>query len=216
VDFENDLDIKPIANTFWVDTTWRVGKRHQLKLAYTKLTRESQGKTLSRTFTWNDKRFSAGLSASSTLGTNMTSGYYRFALVQKERFEIGPAVGVGYLTLTAGIKASGNLTLPGSPTQVAQLDESGSYGHITGDVGAYVNAWASTRAVVRGDFLYVAAFGGTVTDSRLSLDYYVTTHVGLGVQYKYNKFSYDKDVQKASLGGDLTYKGAQVFVSFLF
>jgi hypothetical protein len=216
VDFENDLGLQPNANTFWVDSTWRVGKRHQLKLAFTKLTRESQGRTLSRTFTWNDKVFSAGLSSQATAGTNMTSGYYRFALVQKERFEIGPAVGVGYLTLKAGIKASGAVTLPGSGTQVANLDESGSYGTITGDVGGYFNAWASKRAVVRGDLLYIKAFGGTVTDGRLSLDYYLTTHVGLGVQYKYNKFSYTTDAGKASLGGDLTYKGFQVFASFLF
>jgi hypothetical protein len=216
VDFENDLGLKSSANTFWVDTTWRIGKRHQLKLAFTKLTRESPGKTLSRTFTWNDKEFSAGLSAKATAGTNMTSGYYRFALVRQERFEIGPAIGIGYLTLKAGIKASGTLTLPNSGTQVANLDESGTFGTITGDVGAYFNAWASKRAVVRGDLLYIKAFGGTVTDGRLSLDYYLTTHLGLGVQYKYNKFSYAQDVAKSSLGGDLTYKGFQAFASFLF
>ena len=28
VNFENDLGVDPNANTFWVDATWRLGRRH--------------------------------------------------------------------------------------------------------------------------------------------------------------------------------------------
>ena len=220
VNFEDDLGLSPHASTFWVDATWRPGRRHQLKLSFTKLSRESQSKVLSRSFTWNDKEFSAGLSATGSAGTNITSGYYRFSLVRNDRFEIGPAIGVGYLTLTAGISAEGTLVVPGFAPQAVRLDESGSYGHITGDIGAFVNVWASRNAVVRGDFLYIVVKPGetraSVTDSRVAFDYYPWTHVGLGAQYKYNKYSYDQGIRTASLGGNLTYKGAQVYLSFLF
>jgi hypothetical protein len=37
IDFENDLGVGENADTFWLDATWRVGMRHKLKLAYTKL-----------------------------------------------------------------------------------------------------------------------------------------------------------------------------------
>jgi hypothetical protein len=131
VDFEDDLHVSPSANTFWVDGTWRVGRRHQIKLAFTKLTRTSDPANLDRTFTWNDKVYSAGLSATGTLGTNMWSGYYRFAAIRKDRFEAGPAIGIGYLKLMAGISATGTVTLPGQPANTAQLNESGSYGSPT-------------------------------------------------------------------------------------
>src|ERR1700741_5067218 len=44
--FENDLAVDPNANTFWVDATWRVGRRHQLKLGYTRFSREGRDHTL--------------------------------------------------------------------------------------------------------------------------------------------------------------------------
>lgn len=52
VDFERDLDLDGNAGTFWLDGTWRVARRHQLKLNYTRLSREGQGVTLERGFTW--------------------------------------------------------------------------------------------------------------------------------------------------------------------
>lgn len=220
VNFEDDLGVEPTANTFWVDGTWRVGRRHQLKLAFTKLNRTSPTANLDRTFTWNGKVYSAGLSATGTLATNMWSGYYRFALIRKDRFEVGPAVGVGYLKLTAGIKATGTVTLPGQPATTAQLNESGSYGTITGDVGGYVIAWPHKIVSVRGDFLYIIVKPGeaeaSVTDGRLALDVYPWKHVGFGAQYKYNKFYYKRDIKESGLGGDLTYQGAQLYLSFLF
>jgi hypothetical protein len=36
VDFERDLGLEESVDTFWVDATWRVGRRHQLKLSYTR------------------------------------------------------------------------------------------------------------------------------------------------------------------------------------
>jgi hypothetical protein len=219
VNFENDLGIKPNINTFWVDTTWRLGRRHQVKLSLTKISRENS-KTLGRTFTWNDKTYAAGLSATGTLATTLTSGYYRYALFRNDRFEAGPAIGIGYLKISAGIKATGTITLPDSGTQTASLDESGSTGSITGDVGAYFNAWPNKHVAVRGDFLYIKVTLGqttsSVTDGRLALDVYPWTQVGFGVQYKYNKYRSEKKVREAGLGGQLTYSGVQIYLSFLF
>jgi hypothetical protein len=220
VNFEKDLGLSPSANTFWVDTTWRLGTRHQLKLDFTKFTREFQSKVLSRTFIWNEKTFGAGLSASSTIGSTVTAFYYRYALVKHDRFEIGPAVGIGYLKFKAGITATGTVVVSGSASQSVTLDESGSKGTITGDLGAYFNVWAHRNVAVRGDFLYMKVKPGqsvaAITDSRIAVDVYPWTRVGFGAQYKYNKYSYDLDIRKAGLGGHVTYSGGQVYLSFLF
>jgi hypothetical protein len=220
VSFENDLGLSPSASTFWVDATWRLGKRHQLKFGYTKFTRDSQNLVLGRAFTWNDQVYAAGLSASATLSNSITSAYYRLAVIKKDRFEIGPAAGIGYLTIDAEVRATGTVAVAGGGSKSVSLDQSKSVGQITGDVGAFFNGWLSKKVVVRGDFLYIKVSAGdlsaAVTDGRLALDAYPSKHVGFGVQYKYYKFSLDRGIRDATVGGALTFQGPQVYASFLF
>jgi hypothetical protein len=220
VSFEKDLGVSDVASTYWLDATLRLGRRHQFKASYMSLTRESDAKTLTRDFGWGDRVYTAGLSASATIGVEVISTYYRLAIVKRDRFEFGPAVGLGYLTLKAGIKAQGSLTSPGGQIQTVNLEESGKIGTITGDLGAYVDVWLSKRIVLSGDFLYIMISPDdkevSVTDSRIAVDFYPWRHVGLGVQYKYNQYRYDQAGEKLSLGGTLTYQGLQVYGSFLF
>src|SRR5262249_2029586 len=110
VDFERDLDVPADANTFWFDSTWRVGRRHQLKLSYTRLNRDHSGRTLTRDFQWGGDTYNAGLTANSTTGSDILSAYYRWAAYRNPRFEIGPTVGIGELWLRAGIQATGSVT----------------------------------------------------------------------------------------------------------
>ena len=219
VNFEKDLGVNKNVNTFWVDGTWRVGRRHQVKLGYTQITRDRADYTLGRDFTWGGQSYNAGLSATTTSGADILGGYYRFAVFRNERFEIGPAVGVGYLWLNAGIRATGTVTGPGG-SESRTLDESASTGSITGAVGGYANGWLTKRLVTRADFLYIKVTPGSsnasVTDWRLGADYYFFRNAGLGVQYKYNKYTYDRGILVSKLGGEITYQGFQVFLSFLF
>ena len=36
------------------------------------------------------------------------------------------------------------------------------------------------------------------------------------MQYKYNRYSYDRGILVSELGGEVTYEGLQVFLSFRF
>jgi predicted porin len=215
ISLENDLGVDENVDTFWVDATWRVGRRHQLKLGYTRLNRDRADFELERDFTWGGEEYEAGLSATSSTGSDILGGYYRFALFRNDRFEIGPTVGIGYIWLDARVRATG--TIAGVSRT---LDESASTGSITGALGGYANGWLTKRLVTRADFLYIKASPGdseaSVTDWRLGADYYFFKNAGLGVQYKYNRYSYDRGVLVSELGGEVTYKGFQVFVSFLF
>jgi len=215
ISFEDDLGIDENANTFWVDGTWRVGRRHQLKLGYTRLNRDRADFELERDFTWGGETYKAGLSANTSTGSDILGGYYRFALFRNERFEIGPTVGIGYIWLNARVRATG--TVAGVSRS---LDESASTGSITGAVGGYANGWLTKRLVARADFLYIKVTSGdtdaSVTDWRIGADYYFFRNAGLGVQYKYNKYTYDRGVLVSDLGGEITYKGFQVFLTFLF
>jgi hypothetical protein len=219
VNLEEDLGIDDQVNTFWVDTTWRVGRRHQLKLAYTRFNRDRADYTLQRDFTWGGENYSAGLSANTTNNNDLLGGYYRFAVFRNDRFEIGPTLGIGYLKLEARIEATGTVGGPGE-SQSQTIDGSASIGSITGAVGGYAEAWPARRLVLRGDFLYIKATlddaEAAVTDWRLAADYYFFKNAGLGVQYKYNRYRYDRGILVSELGGEVTFQGFQVFLSFRF
>jgi hypothetical protein len=219
INFEDDLGLDPNVDTFWLDATWRVGRRHKLKLAYTKFNRDRQEYTLQDDFTWGGETYNTGLSASTSSGTDILGGYYRFALFRNDRFEIGPTIGVGYLWLSAGIQATGTVSGPGG-TESRSLDESASTGSITGAVGGFAQAWPAKRLTLYADFLYIKVTPenceASVTDWRVGANYYFGRHVGLGAQYKYYKYSYDRGILVSELGGEVEYKGFQVFGSFLF
>ena len=219
IDFEQDLGVGENVDTFWVESTWRVGRRHKLKLAFTRLNRDRNDYTLQRDFTWGGETYNAGLSASTSTATDILGGYYRFALVRNDRFEIGPTIGVGYLWLSARIEATGTVSGPGG-TQSRSLDESASTGSITGAVGGYAQAWPAKRLSLYADFLYIKVkpenSEASVTDWRAGANYYFTPHLGVGAQYKYYTYSYDRGILVSELGGEITYKGFQVFASFLF
>jgi len=219
IDLEKDLGVNKDADTFWLDATWRVGRRHQLKLAYTKLDRQRGDYTLQRDFTWGGQTYNAGLSASTSTGSDILGGYYRFALVRNDRYEIGPTVGVGYLSLNARIEATGTVSGPGG-SESRSLDERASTGSMTGAVGGYAQAWPAKRLALYADFLYIKVSPGdteaSVTDWRAGANYYFTRNVGLGAQYKHYNYSYDRGVLVSKLGGEITYEGGQVFLSFLF
>ncbi len=219
ISFEDDLGQDEQVDTFWVDGTWRLGRRHELKLSFTKVNRDRDEYTLQREFTWGGETYNAGLSASSSTGSDILGGYYRFAIFRNDRFEIGPSIGVGYLWLNASIRATGTVDGPGGP-QSRTLDESASTGSITGAVGGYANAWLTKRLVVRADYLYIKVnpedTEASVTDWRIGADYYFFRNAGLGVQYKYNRYTYDRGALVSDLGGQVTYQGFQVFLSFLF
>ena len=219
VSLEKDLGIDDQVNTFWVDATWRVGRRHQLKLAFTRFNRDRADYTLQRDFTWGGETYNAGLTATTSNDNSIVGGYYRFAIFRNDRFEIGPTVGIGYLKLGATIKATGTVNGP-SGAESRTLDRGSSISSPTGAVGGYAQVWPARRFVLQGDFLYIKATldnsEAAVTDWRLAADYYFFENAGLGVQYKFNRYSYDRGILVSELGGQVTFEGFQVYLSFRF
>ena len=219
VSFEKDLGQDQQVDTFWIDGSWRVGRRHQVKLSYTQLSRERANHILQRDFVWGGRTYNTGLNATSTSSSEVWGGYYRFAAVRNDTFEIGPTVGLGYLSLGAGIKATGTVTGPGG-SQSRTLDESASSGSPTGAIGGYLSVNPLRNLVLLGDFLYIKAnldkTEASVTDWRLAANYYFFRAAGLGLQYKYNKYTLERGALSTEIGGEIAFQGAQVFLTFRF
>jgi hypothetical protein len=73
---------------------------------------------------------------------------------------------------------------------------------------------------LHADYLYIKVTPknetASVTDWRIASDFFFSSHVGVGAQYKYNKYTQARGLLSTQLGGELTFKGGQVFMTFRF
>jgi hypothetical protein len=218
VDFEG-LNLPNHAPSFYVEGFWRPWRRHQFSLSWYDNKREGDTRTLDRDITWGDSVIHVGASVTAHVDSSYLSGVYRFAAYKNDRFEIGPSLGLGYLSLDAGISGQGSTTGPGG-TVTRPFDRSKSLGQGTGDVGGYLYWWPLKRLLIRGDLRYIIVKPGdseaSITDGRAAAIYHVTRHVGIGLQYTYNKFRYDREILSSELGGSLRYAGGQVVLTAAF
>jgi hypothetical protein len=219
VDFEA-LNLPANATRFYVEGFWRPGRRHQFSLSWYRNNREGDPITVTRDISWGDRVIQPGATVAAQSDSSYVSGVYRFAAYKNDRFEIGPALGIGHLSLDAGINGQGTATLPDGGTVTGPFDVSRSLSQVTGDLGAYFYWWALRRLMVRADMRYIIVKPGdseaSITDGRASAVYHFTPHFGVGLQYTYTKFRYDRDILSAELGGSLRYRGGQVLFSGAF
>lgn len=215
VDFESDLDLEDTANRGFVELFWRPGRRHLLSASYQRFNRDGPGRTLERDITWGGEVYPAGFTARGTTGSDYISGAYRFAVYRNDRFEIGPAIGIGFLKVEASIEATG--TVGGASRTISRA---ASYDTPTGNFGAYFQAWLAPRVMLRGDFRYIIVkpedSEASIVDGRAGLVWHPWPKVGIGLQYVYTKFRYDRGVLSSSLGGSLRYSGGQLVAAFAF
>jgi hypothetical protein len=214
VDFE-DLNVPESQANFYVEAFWRPGRRHQLSLSWFGNKRDGDPKTVERDFNWGDQVIHAGATINAHADSDYFSGVYRFAAYKNDTFEIGPALGIGFLSLEAGIR--GELTASGSSST---FDRSRSLDQPTGDIGGYLYWWPIPRLLIRGDMRYIIVKPGdaeaSVTDGRVGAIYHFTRSFGVGLQYVYTKFRYDREIFSSELGGSLRYSGGQVVIAGAF
>jgi len=218
VNFES-LNLLDNATRVYVEGFWRPWRRHEFSLSWYRNARNGEGTTTQRDFTWGDRVITVGTSVNARLSSSYLSGVYRFAAYKNDRFEIGPSVGIGYLSTDAGIEGEGSVT-GGAGTASRPFDLSADIGQPTGDLGAYLYWWPLRRLLVRGDFRYILVKPGnseaSVTDARAAVLYHPWRHIGIGLQYTGQKFRYDRDILSRELGGRIRYRGGQVLVSAAF
>jgi hypothetical protein len=218
VDFES-LDVPDSTTRFYVEGFWRPWRRHQFSLSWYRNARESSTHTVDREFTWGDIVVTAGASATGHVSTSYFSGVYRFAAYKNDRFEIGPALGIGHLSIEAGIGGRVSVTTPVGTVPIP-FDVSKSLGQPTGDLGGYLYWWPLRRLLVRGDFRYILVklenSEASISDGRAAAIYHPWRNVGIGLQYTYTKFRYDRDILSTELGGNIRYSGVQLLISGAF
>jgi hypothetical protein len=218
VSFEG-LNLPGDTTRLYVEGFWRPGRRHQLSLSWYRNDREGDPRAAERSFPWGDRVITVGTTVRARVGSDYLSGAYRFAAYKSARFEIGPSVGLGYLWLEAGLAGQAGAAGPEGEAS-RPFDVSRSLGQPTGDLGGYLYWWPIPRLLLRGDLRYILvepeSAEASITDGRAAAILHPLRHLGVGVQYSYTRFRYDRGLLSTELGGRLRYRGWQLVVTSAF
>jgi hypothetical protein len=219
VAFENDLLLPDTSTRAYLEGSWRISRRHQLSLGWFRNKQAGPAKTLSRDIDWGEHVFTANTQVKAEAGATYISGVYRFAAYRNDRFEIGPALGLGHLSPEATISTV--VSVGGASGSASRgFAASGSLGQVTGDLGGYINWWPAKRLLMRGDARYILIkpenSEASVTDARASAVYHPLQKLGVGLQYTYSKFRYTRGILDRALGGQLRYSGLQLLATAAF
>ena len=219
VNFERDLNLPGTSTQAYLEGFWRLGRRHQVSLNWTRIKRDGGTLTLDEDIQWGDDVFRVGAQVKGSTDTDFLSGVYRFAVYKNEKFEVGPSLGLGHIWITAGLTGQAGIA-GGEDEVIRDITVEGMASSITGDLGGYFYWWPGRRFLARGDFRYIAIglddADAAITEGRASLTWYPWSQVGIGAQYTYTKLRYDRDLLVTELGGVLQYDGLQILVSVAF
>ena len=218
VDFEA-LNLPDKSTRACFEVFWRPWRRHQFSLGGYRNNRDGDPTSVDREFTWGDRVVTVGTTVRARVNSFYLSGVYRFAAYKSDRFEIGPSLGIGHLSIGAGISGQANAT-GAAGTVSAPFDVSKSTDKPTGGLGGYLYWWPNRRLLLRGDLRYIILKPGdseaSVTDGRAAALYHPWRNFGVGFQYMYTRFRYDPDILSQKLGGSLRYHGGQLVLSGAF
>lgn len=218
VRFES-LDLPENTTRGYIEGFWRPWRRHQFSLSFYRNNREGDPTVVERDIVWGDRVITTGATVTARAHSDYLSGAYRFAAYKNDRFEIGPSVGIGRLSLEAGIRGQGGAAGQAANASVP-FDISRTLSQPTGDLGGYLYWWPIPRLLIRGDMRYILVkpenSEASVTDGRAAAIYHPWRNFGVGLQYTYTKFRYERDILSRDLGGHLRYSGGQLVVSGAF
>ncbi|MDJ0840870.1 MAG: hypothetical protein QNK37_30440 [Acidobacteriota bacterium] len=193
IDFEDDLGFNSSTREIRFDGYYR-WKRHRIDFGYLRFRREST-KTLEETIEFGERTFEAMADIDAFFTTGFYKLGYRYSLRKSDRVDFGVAAGFSIFDLEAGLGALVEVTGENKPVVVD--------GYETGDVrapvpvvGIHFNRCFERGLVFRatGEFFYLdlSEFTGSVLDTRVILDYYLSPRFGLGMGFSYVAFKVEE------------------------
>jgi len=218
IDLEDDLGLTSDETTLWGDVTWRFARKHRLSAAYFSFTRDANA-VANEELTIGDETFPVGASLSTEFKLQIVPIAYSYSFMNREKYEFGASLGLHWYTMDFSVAGS------------ASLNDEDLNDSVSVDANApmpllglffdyhFTPKWS---AGFHGQFFALDlnddtfSFSGTVTNLRLSTEYWVFNHVGLGVAL--NWFKLDVDIDDSDWVGSVEYEywGPQLYATVRF
>jgi len=182
IDLENDLGVDNSSSTARLDGFWRYKPKHALEFSWFALSRTGSS-VLTDSIEFEDVTFEVDAAVDSRFETDWFGLGYRYSMLKTERGEAG--IGIGLSTYGFNLALAGEATVDdgsGPETKAVNLEEG-----IVAPVpvfGIFLGYGITPRLYFQGK---VALFKASISDwdvrlldTRLTLDYFFSRHVGVG------------------------------------
>ncbi len=219
VNFEGDVGFNENAGTAWAGALWRISRRNQVEVDWTRAQRTVVQRELQRDIRFGGETFGAGVDVNASLDSWIIGGAYRFAIVSTPVVELGPLLGVMAVNLSTGMELSG--FVPGLEDDTSEDVERDAT--VTAPAvlpGAFVSLRAHPRLKIRARGGYISAdFGnidGQIFMAQTGADFRISRWFGVGGSYSYNRLSVAVD--ESEFRGEIryTFSGPQIYAIFTF
>ena len=202
IDLEDHLAVGSTTVQPRIALRWRPGRRHELEGGYQWANR-SGGRVLQDTIVFRDTSFAAGLRVEASSGTDQMFLNYRYAIMAKEKTQIGAALGLGLIFLREEITATAGATAGGPDTAIAQFSREGNINGPYASIGGYGRFQLSDRWYLESDlraiFIKIDNIKAGVVELGLAGRYFLSNKVGLELGYGLG--SYSVEIQGANFAG---------------
>ena len=214
INFEDDLGLTDSESLLRLDGYWRFGQKHRLDFGSFLFTRDAE-RVLDREITWGDLVFPVSASVSTETSTTIIKLAYKYSFHRGERFEWGASFGLS--TLISKAELAGQAQAGGGGTSFQSESDS-----VTAPIPVFGlhGEFRMTRQVyVRGSIEYfhidIDEQEGSLSDGRLTFDWYPFRHFGFGIGY--NRFVADyEDVGRGEIAFRYELSGPQGYVTYVF
>jgi hypothetical protein len=209
INLEDNLDIGSTTLQPRLALRWRPGRRHELEGGY-QWAKRSGETVLQDTIVFRDTAYAAGLRVNTEAGTSQMFLAYRYAIMAKEKTQIGAAVGIGLIFLRSEIAAVAGATAGGPDTAIAQFSRKGNVNGPNASIGGYGRFQLSDKWYVEGDlrgiYIKIDNIKARVVELGGAGRYFLSDKVGLELGYNLGFYGVEIDGTENFAGIERTGK----------
>ena len=218
VSLEDDLDVDDDESVYWIGGHWRFASRHRVALSYFRSKRDATAVALDD-IQIGDEIFPVGAGLDSEFEIQVIPLVYAYSFMKREKFEFAGSVGLHWYSLDFTVQGTVSLGTEDANAEVtAKADAPLPLFGLRFDY--YITPRWSAGA--HGEALALEfdddtfSFSGRAVNVRLSTEYWIWNHFGVGAAV--NWFNVDLDVDDSDWRGEFEYDyfGPQLYLTARF
>lgn len=180
VNFEDIFNLPVSKDTWRVELNWHMNKRQFMDFGYFELNRAGS-RIIQQDVNWGNVTFNAGADVTAKFESNFPYVAWRYSFINLPQVRISGSAGFNYLTLKAGLEASGTVT---NPPASGTVNEDVKVSAPVPQIGLQVD-WSVSKhlaAILYLRQIYVnniAGINGGIGESALRLSWWYSKHGGV-------------------------------------
>jgi len=206
ISFERDLGFTKTTTSWFFDGSWHISGRHHLYFSFIDTKRDAAKAGISQPITIGNTTFQIGANIQAFIDNNYLSFDYWFGLTKNPKAEFVFTIGISSVKVHTGVGLQVATTTGGSISRSLTSDAEDR--SIFPVPGLQFKSRVSPHVSLIGNIRYIQATlegikQGSV-DGRFGADFPLSSHVGLGAAYYFNRVK--EEGSKDTFSGKLRYR----------